>query len=196
MLLAASGAAAGGGNFRDWVTLRDAGVVRQRHDFSCGLASLATLLTHYYQMEVGEDDLLAELENRPGAGVSVYRERGVSLADLAWLSRRHGIESVGLRLPPAALSTLRRPVIVYLEQRGEPHFSVLRGTGADGAVLLADPAAGNRRASAAQFAHWFAIDGERGRALLLAPADERAPRADFFGYRRRDALLVPPGLLR
>ncbi|MFU8766006.1 MAG: hypothetical protein ACNA7T_15865, partial [Haliea sp.] len=45
--------------FTNWVTLRDAGLVRQERDFSCGVAALATYLTYYLQHPVTEGELLA-----------------------------------------------------------------------------------------------------------------------------------------
>ena len=66
----------GEARFQSWVALRDAGVVRQRRDFSCGLASLATLLTHYYRIEVGEEALLDEVLSRG----SVDRVTGSSVS--------------------------------------------------------------------------------------------------------------------
>jgi len=41
--------------------LRDAGVVKQRYDYSCGSASLATLLTYGLNDPVDEDALLRAL---------------------------------------------------------------------------------------------------------------------------------------
>src|SRR5437764_6580719 len=44
--------------------LRDAGVVKQRYDYSCGAASLATLLTYGLNDRVDEDGLLRATPRR------------------------------------------------------------------------------------------------------------------------------------
>ncbi|MDE3060597.1 MAG: peptidase C39, partial [Pseudomonadota bacterium] len=56
----------GGGSYtiRHIHSLRDmryAGVVRQRYDFSCGSAAVATLLTYHYRRPVEEPDVLAAM---------------------------------------------------------------------------------------------------------------------------------------
>lgn len=141
--------------FDDWVTRRDHGVVRQQWDYSCGLASLATLLTHDYQAPVSEAALLERLMERSPRDESALRHTGVSLADLAWLSRGLGFRAAGLALTPSALARLNRPALVYLEQDGMPHFVVLRGLTANGAALIADPSSGNRRMKAETFLRQF-----------------------------------------
>ena len=149
-------------------------MLRQRHDYSCGLAALGTLLTHYYGTPVSEQALLERLlqlradAGTPAAPEHTYATAGVALADLALLARDRGLRAAGLRVPPTALMHLKRPVIVYLEARGWPHFAVLRGVDGGGRVQLADPAAGNRRLTRSQFAREFVtLRGGRGRVLVL-----------------------------
>ena len=115
------------------------------------------------------------------------------------LARTHGFDAVGLRVPAQALASLDRPALVYLEQGGLPHFSVLRGMGEGGDAHLADPTAGNVRVSARQFQRWFLPGGaSAGRVLLLRDAPggaEHAVNAGFRGYRPRSAVLAPSTLL-
>ena len=47
-----------------WKARRDARVVKQDADYSCGAASLATLLTHYYGRPTTEKDILDLLTAR------------------------------------------------------------------------------------------------------------------------------------
>lgn len=174
-------------DFRTWVERRDAGVVRQQWDFSCGLASLATLLTYYFDDAVSEKVLLNALPEDVGR-----RQRGVSLQDLASLAEGRGYRAAGLGASADALLRLRRPVIVYLELEGQPHFSVLRGIDGSGRVLLADPSGGNRRVSRGEFARWFEVqDGARGRLLLLDGGAARTPRRSYFAYEAQAPLLAP-----
>jgi len=46
--------AAGRISVKSWKTRRDAKIVKQDSDYSCGAASLATLLTEYYRFPVTE----------------------------------------------------------------------------------------------------------------------------------------------
>ena len=83
-------------------------------------------------------------------------------------------------------------MIVYLEQAGQPHFAVLRGIDAGGRVLLADPAAGNRRLGAEEFARWYSQGGDdAGHLLLLGGKGASAGGRSYFGYVARDVLMAP-----
>ena len=48
---------------RSWKTLRNARVVKQNLDYSCGAASLATLLNEFYGQSVTEQELLNAMDN-------------------------------------------------------------------------------------------------------------------------------------
>jgi predicted double-glycine peptidase len=155
-------------------------VVRQARDFSCGIASLATLLRAWGIDAVTEAgllrDLLADSER-----VSARRlaQRGVSFAQLANLARRHGFSALGIDVATMDLQRLRHPVIVALDVGVGMHFSVLRGITASGAVLLADPSWGNRWLSAWEFRRYYEDDAGRGRLLLIhRPGAAAAPRIE------------------
>ncbi|MEO1081431.1 MAG: cysteine peptidase family C39 domain-containing protein [Pseudomonadota bacterium] len=135
--------------FQSWVERRDAGLVRQGYDFSCGLAALATLMS-WQGVRVSEAELLAELGDSWRA-----ENRSISFADLAMLARRLGFVAQGVAVPTESLKGLRRPAIVALRTEGRAHFSVLRAVAPDGAVLLADPTWGHRRVAAWAFRRAF-----------------------------------------
>lgn len=197
---AAPAVAAGDGAFRSWRSLRDAGVVRQQRDFSCGLAALATLLSHYYRRPATEASLLARLLG--DAPVAVERRalvsRGVSLAELARLAADHGLQARGVAVRASALARLRVPAIAYLEEHGVGHFTVLRRVAAH-RVQLADPAAGNVSWSRRRFRAAFSTDGGRGRLLLLGdaatpPAPGPAVDRPLPLLRRARRAVFPPPL--
>lgn len=48
---------------RSWKTLRNQRVVKQNLDYSCGAASLATLLNEFYGQSLTEKELLQALDN-------------------------------------------------------------------------------------------------------------------------------------
>ena len=157
VLLLVAGACQAGAPFESWLERRDKGVIRQQFDYSCGLAALATILTHHYADPVDELELLQALTiaaGTDGAGAG-DRRVGVSFADLAALAGLRGYLARGLSLPLADLARLRQPVIVALSVNRRAHFSVLERVDARGVFHLADPSWGNRRLSAAEFRRYF-----------------------------------------
>ena len=115
--------------------------VGQEHDFSCGSAALATLLTYNYKTPVSEHDVFQSMfEN---GDKKVIAESGFSLLDIKNYLTQHGLRSEGFRAPLSKLAEVRLPAIVLLNLRGYRHFVVLEGIH-DGWVLLSDPANGMR----------------------------------------------------
>ena len=199
MFLPTYASSADAGDFRNWVTLRDTGVVRQERDFSCGIAALATYLTYYLQYPVTERELLTLLDQRGDdwALPSDWREQGVSYAVLLQLAQHYGLQGAGMAVTPELLGSLMVPAIVRLEVHGVAHFSVLRGVDDSGQVQLADPSWGNHRMSREAFlALWTDPDrgGDSGTLMLFRPVAGSAlqPDATWFGVDERQPLLRPP----
>ena len=115
-------------------------IVRQRGDFDCGPAALATLMAARSGADLDLTGLMARL------GVSAVettriREEGFSLEQLARLAQDAGANPQVIRISTESLSTIRLPVLVYLQLPTGPHFSVLTGV-AGHHVALADPSQG------------------------------------------------------
>ncbi len=151
--------------------LRDKDLVKQRLDFSCGAAALATILRYGFGDEVTEREILKELfdllsEDEEG----LRRKEGFSLLDLQRVAQARGYKAQGFRLAPEYLAKLGGPVIVFIEPRGYKHFAVLRGVRGD-RVYLADPSRGNIRMPAYRFLeHWLG-DGGKGIIFVIEPKD-------------------------
>ena len=47
---------------KDWKTIRDDGIIKQDLGYSCGAASIATLLNRQYGQQVTEEEVLALLK--------------------------------------------------------------------------------------------------------------------------------------
>ena len=145
--------------------LRDQRLVKQRFDYSCGAAALATILRYGFGDEVTERDILVALfdllpENEEG----LRRKEGFSLLDLQHVAQARGYKAQGFRLEPQYLAKLGGPVIVFIEPRGYKHFAVLRGVRGD-RVYLADPSRGNIRMPAYRFLDsWL---GETGKGIIF-----------------------------
>lgn len=167
------------GNLKSIREIRDEGLVRQRYDYSCGAAALATLLQFVSGEEVTEqqiiDELLGELTQD---ALDIRQADGFSLFDLQRVARKRGNKAEGYRLDPRDLSQLNGPVIVYLETLGYKHFAVLKGVRGD-RVYLADPSRGNIRMPAYRFLQAWMQDG-RGTVFVVEPLDETISSRDVL----------------
>lgn len=148
------------------VAMRDAGVVKQRFDYSCGSAALATLLTYGLNDPVREDELLRALLASLGEPeLAELQKKGLSLLHLQGLAQRRGHRAQGFRLHQSQLAGLSRPVIVFIRPTGYEHFAVLKGV-RGGRVHLADPSLGNVRMPLYRFLDMWA--DESGRGVIFA----------------------------
>lgn len=142
--------------------LRDAGVVRQRYDYSCGSAALATLLTYGLNDPIGETELLRTLTESLSPGeLAALQKRGLSLLELQRLAQGRGYRAQGFRLHGLQLARLSRPVLVFIKPHGYEHFAVLKGVRGD-RVQLADPSLGNVRMPLYRFLDMWADASGRG----------------------------------
>jgi uncharacterized protein len=154
---------------RSMKDLRDANIVKQRFDFSCGAAALATMLRYGFGDQVSERQILIDLFTGLSDDDKRTAERtGFSLLDLQRVARTRGYEAEGFRLEPGELAMLGGPVIVFIEPRGYKHFAVLRGIRGD-RVYLADPSRGNIRMSMDAFLDSWLQDDRRGIIFALDP---------------------------
>lgn len=142
------------------------GVVQQQFDYSCGAASLMTLMRHSFDINPlpEERDLVERMVDRLYAGGEERPENaGFSLLDLKTVASWYGLQAVGVRLPLETMLDLRAPAIVHLQLWGElEHFAIWQGA-ANGRVKLADPSRGYLDIPLWQFAlEWS------GHVLLVA----------------------------
>jgi predicted double-glycine peptidase len=149
--------------------LRDQNLVKQRFDFSCGAAALATLLRYGLGDDVTEAQVLTQLfallsDNEK----TTARANGFSLLHLQRVAQARGHAAEGYRLEPAQVSMLAGPVIVFIEPRGYKHFAVLRGVRGD-RVYLADPSRGNIRMPMYAFLESWLQDDGKGIVFVVEP---------------------------
>ncbi len=156
---------------RSMKDLRDQDLVKQRFDYSCGAAALATVLRHAFGDVVTEREILVQLfdllsEDEEG----LRRKEGFSLLDLQHVAQARDYKAQGFRLAPQYLAKLGGPVIVFIEPRGYKHFAVLRGVRGD-RVYLADPSRGNIRMPAYSFLDGWLGEGGKGIIFVVEPKD-------------------------
>jgi predicted double-glycine peptidase len=126
---------------RDVRNRRFARTIRQRFDYSCGSAALATLLTHHYSLPTTEQAVLQEMVAEGDA--ERIRTLGFSLLDMQRYLARRGIRANGYRMPLDRFAEVQVPAIVLIDNNGYRHFVVLRGI-TDDRVLIGDPNLGTR----------------------------------------------------
>lgn len=160
---------------------RFAGIIRQRYDFSCGSAALATLLRYHYDFDVAEDTVFRGMWAH--GDTAQIRRLGFSLLDMKrWLASR-GIAADGYKVSLEQVASTGVPGIALIAIKNYRHFVVVKGVHGD-EVLLGDPSAGISVMSRAHFqAAWNGI-------YFVLPNDRKLARTRFnnpgqwVGYTR------------
>lgn len=178
--------------------LRQEGAVLQAHEYSCGAAALATLMS-YFGRTATEKEVL---ESIFGKELPVVRGpdgrpilRALNLEDLEKAARAADFKVVSVQVPAskdlaAALEALKPAIARMYLYEEFPHFVVLRDIQGDW-VHVVDPAYGNVRMTTGQFLKaWEAGDG------VLMAIGRRAfqawkTRDDKPVYLRRDERDAP-----
>ena len=147
--------------------------MKQRFDYSCGAVAVATVLHHFYRLEVDEATIIDKIGLKDE----------FSFADLARVMAEYALNAVALDFDH--LQRMMVPAIVYLDFYGEGHFSVLRGISAS-SVWLGDPSWGNIHMSPARFRGMRETrdDGQApGKILIALPHSRELSSVDasFFG---------------
>ena len=91
-----------------WKTMRDTEIVKQDLDYSCGAASLATVLNEYYGLSVTEEEILKIMDKE---------DMRASFDDMANALKELGFRGVGYAASFEQLTKLKIPVIVYTKHR-------------------------------------------------------------------------------
>ena len=172
--------------------------IRQKYDFSCGSAAVATLLTYQYGYPVNEQAAFEQMYAQ-GDRAKIGKE-GFSLLDIKRYLAANGFEADGFEVPLDRLEQEHLPAIVLIDERGYHHFVVVKGL-YDGRVLIGDPALGTRSLPRARFeAMWknrlvFVIHNRRSLAVFNSPSDWRAapmaPLGNGIDRRGLDGITMP-----
>jgi predicted double-glycine peptidase len=114
-------------------------VFRQKEDFSCGAAALASLLTFHYRQPTAESEVAAAM--RAAGDAAKISRQGFSLLDMQRYLAARGLAADGFRVTLDRLAAAGLPAITLIEVDGYRHFVLIKGI-RDDAVLIGDPAAG------------------------------------------------------
>ncbi|MCQ8103757.1 C39 family peptidase [Methylomonas sp. SURF-2] len=143
---------AGGGNYTIRVTSfaerRFKTIYKQKYDFSCGSATLASLLTFHYDHPVDEQAVFVDMYQN-GDKQKIQRE-GFSLLDMKLYLARQGYIANGYKIDLDNLLKINAPAITIINNNGYLHFVIIKGVSAY-EVLVGDPAVGLKRMSRKDF---------------------------------------------
>lgn len=157
-------------------------LVRQQTDYSCGAASLATILRYAYHLDADEDTVIEGMLAL--SDPEVVKERGFSLLDIKRYVESLGMRGRGYRIDEARLRSLRVPSLALMDVNGFRHFVVLKQVRGE-AVEVGDPILGNRVIPLPEFmAAWpsravfvvIGTDFDRN-TVLLQPTTRPSARA-------------------
>ncbi|MFO7338575.1 MAG: C39 family peptidase [Lysobacteraceae bacterium] len=173
-------------------------LVRQKNDYSCGAAALATILRYAYHLDADEDTVIEGM--LAVSDPEIVRERGFSLLDIKRYVESLGMRGRGYRVDEARLRTLRVPGLVLMDVRGFRHFVVLKQVRGD-MVEVADPILGNRVLPLEEFlqawpsrAVFVVIGSDFDRnTVLLQPSSKPSARAMYAHSPLTDAELLDFG---
>lgn len=114
-------------------------VVRQRYDFSCGSAALATLLRFHYGVDSDESRVFDGMW-REGDQAQI-KQRGFSLLDMKRYLGAVGLSADGYRVKLDQMARTGVPGIALTVTNSYRHFVVVKGVTAT-EVLVGDPSRG------------------------------------------------------
>lgn len=174
-------------------------VIRQRYDFSCGSAALATLLRYHYG---GDQDEAAVFRGMWDKGDrEQIRRLGFSLLDMKRYLEASGLKADGFKVTLEDIANAGVPGIALINNKGYKHFVVVKGVSGS-EVLVGDPSLGLQTMPAARFQEswngvYFALNSElaQGRAKFNRDAQwarfSRAPSgAQFIEPLSQQALML------
>ncbi|NIY91055.1 C39 family peptidase [Vibrio diazotrophicus] len=117
-------------------------VLRQKYDFSCGSAALASLLSFHYDMPSEEQDIFQSMFDK--GDKKLIEQQGFSLLDMKMYLESVGLKSDGFKLNLDKIRKLGVPGITLVNFDGYLHFVVIKGMN-DGFVILGDPSRGTMK---------------------------------------------------
>jgi predicted double-glycine peptidase len=136
-------------------------VVRQEHDYSCGSAALATLLTYHYGVPTTEADAFKAMYAK--GDQAKIRKVGFSMLDMKHYLADHGLVANGYKLNLDEVAQSNTPVVALINIGAYRHFVVIKGVDAKN-VLIGDPALGLKTVPREIFSKMW-----NGIALALEP---------------------------
>ena len=134
---------AGGGNYNIQVTTlverRFKTVYKQQYDFSCGSATLASLMSFHYDDVMDEQSVFEDMYKN--GDQQLIQKQGFSLLDMKRYLERRGYHADGFKINLDQLITANVPAVTIINNNGYLHFIIIKGLN-EQEVLVGDPAVG------------------------------------------------------
>ena len=159
-------------------------IIRQQYDYSCGSATLASLLTFHYENPVSEQIVFSEMF-RNGNQQKIQRE-GFSLLDMKRYLEKNGYQADGFRAELDKLTQAGVPAITIINTNGYLHFVLIQGV-ANNQVLVGDPAAGTKVYEQEKFESIW-----NRRVLFVIRNDVEVGRRNFNGEAQWNSIPNAP----
>ncbi len=173
-----------------YLAMRYEATVPQQKEFTCGAASIATLLTFYWHTPMTEDRVLKTLKGRyTDKQISHISETGLSFDDLIYMAQHLGFSAEGAKIAIDQLPNLAGPVIVNLKKGSLKHFVVLRKV-VNNVYYTSDPVVGELSMSASEFKEQFT-----GYIMAIWKQDANLPNYTIL-TNPRDGIRVSDSLRR
>lgn len=123
-------------------------IYKQQYDFSCGSATLASLLAFHYDDVVNEFMVFKDMY--ANGNQQKIQQNGFSLLDMKLYLSRRGYRSNGFKISLEQLAKAEIPAITIINNKGYMHFVVIKGSD-EHEVLVGDPAIGIKVYSRVEF---------------------------------------------
>ena len=175
---------------KNFKQIKHKNVVSQTLDFSCGPASLATLLSYYFQDKVTEEQIIKALIITTDLE-KIKKRKGFSLLDLKNFAKLKGYEVNGYKMDLDYLVGLNQPVLIPLKIRDYNHFVIFRGIQGD-RVFIADPALGNMTMKIDKFLRLW--QGNIG--LVLSKSNKKNLKTPLKLNENERAVFADPAVVR
>ena len=174
-----------------WIEIKNRNLTRQNYDYSCGSASLSTILKYYYRFNIGEKDILDAILKSKGIDLNKKKrlenqEFSLSFLDLAKFANFKGFKAIGLAIDLEALKKLKAPVILFVKIRKDEHFTIFKNIDKN-YVYLADPSFGNLKVRISKFKEMFFQRDDLkypGKILAIIPTSNEQKERIEQGFMR------------
>ncbi len=171
-----------------WNQIKQAHIVMQKRDYSCGAAALATILVYYWGDNVTEDQILIAIEKILTPEEMKDRiKKGLAISDIRRAAVEMGYLSTIGTLTFQKLTESKVPLIVGITHNKYDHFVVYRGVDCDW-VYVSDPIRGNIRIPFIE----FVSEWQKNAALVVAKPDQEPPKTSpltVYSYEIRQGEL-------
>ncbi len=169
---------------------KQANIVKQMYDYSCGSAALVTLLNHYLGEDFDEMQVISGMV-RYGDAAKIAQRRAFSLFDMKCFVNVLGYKGEGYKAEIEDIAELDQPCIVPLQLHGYRHFVVFKYAYKDH-VFLADPSRGNISFTFSAFKKiWF-----QNIAFVVYPAAEVPDELNALRIKEDDLRFIDEDMER